>query len=71
MTAPDDARRVADALSPEQRAAMLGRFEWAGPIEQDVGERELWRLGLWGPHGYLTLFGGNVRAILIAEDVRR
>ena len=68
MTAPDDARRVAAALTPEQRAAMLGRFQWAGSIEQDDGERELYRLGLWGPHGGNSPLGLAVCAILIAED---
>lgn len=46
-----DPAQIAASLSEGQRAALFGKFSWPGPMEQEEGERELYRLGLWGPHG--------------------
>ena len=47
----DEIDRIVAGLNEAQRDALVGKFSWAGPVEQDEGERELYRLGLWGPHG--------------------
>ncbi len=46
-----DIPTIARKLTAAQRDALLGKFSWAGPMEQEEGERELYRMGLWGPHG--------------------
>ena len=62
----EDAKAIAAQLSYEQQEALFGRFAWAGLMEQEDGERELYRLGLWGPHGGRSELANAVRAEILA-----
>jgi len=60
---------VIDQLSEGQRAAICGRYAWAGPMEEDEGERDLYRLGLWNPRPkygeqVITPLGKQIRALI-------
>ena len=70
MTDQERARIVAEGLSEAQRDALFGRFSWRDPIEQECGEAELYRLGLWGPHGGRSDLAIAVRAYLQASPTR-
>jgi hypothetical protein len=48
MSAPDIAQ-IARGLTYKQAAAVRGVFAWSNPAEQDKGEAELYRLGIWKP----------------------
>jgi len=43
----EDAAEIASKLTKAHGAALFGRYEWASPWDQDDGERDLYRLGLW------------------------
>lgn len=63
------AREVAAGLSYAQAAAVREVFAWQSPQDQETGEAELYRLGIWNPrpkHGEkaITAFGLAVRRIL-------
>lgn len=62
------ARQIADALTPAQRDAMMGRFLWLTPMEEDDGEAGLYRLGIWGPHGGRSPLARAVRAIIQEQN---
>lgn len=51
MTPTNDAAEIAAGLTEAQKDALFGKFSWRDPFEQEEGEAELYRLGLWGPHG--------------------
>ncbi len=55
---------IAANLSYAEAAAIRGIYAWSSPWEQDEGERKLYRLGLWGPHGGRSELAEAVRAIL-------
>ena len=64
-----DAREVAKGLTYAQAAAVRGVFAWQSPADQDEGEAELYRLGIWNPRpkygkSAITDFGKAVRTIL-------
>lgn len=61
MTSPAE---IARGLTEAQRDALLGVYSWSSPWEQEEGERELYRLGLWGPHGGNSPLAAAVRAEL-------
>lgn len=65
-----DAIALLESLSEGQRAAVCGRYAWAGPMEEDEGERGLYLLGLWNPrpkHGeqLITPLGKQIRALIL------
>ena len=49
MTDNSKIEAVARGLTEAQRLALAGTFAWESPHEQDEGEAELYRLGLWNP----------------------
>lgn len=60
-------------MTEAQRAAVCGCYAWASPADEDEGERELYRLGLWNPRPKwgeraITLLGLAVRARLMEEQ---
>ena len=60
---------IALTLTLQLRDALCGRYSWNSPIEQDEGEAELYRLGLWNPkpkygESVITPLGLEVRAII-------
>lgn len=61
------AEDIAASLSDAQKDAVLGIFSWPSPWEQDRGEAELYRLGIWGPHGGRSKLGNAVRSHLMKE----
>lgn len=63
MTTPDVAE-LARGLTEAQRDALMGKFSWRDPIEQEQGEAQLYRLGLWGPHGGRSDLAIALRAYL-------
>ena len=65
-TDPAQVAAIADGLSYAQSAAMRGVYAWSSPWEQEKGEAELYRLGLWGPHGGRSPLAIAVRAHLLA-----
>ena len=57
---------IALSLTLQQRDALCGFYSWNSPIEQEEGEAELYRLGLWHPkpkyhEGIITPLGKEVR----------
>jgi hypothetical protein len=42
-----NAEQIAAGLTAAHGAALFRRFEWQSQVEQEEGERDLWRLGLW------------------------
>jgi hypothetical protein len=62
-----EAERVARGLSEAQKDALLGKFSWSTPMDQEDGEAELYHLGIWGPHGGRSPLGLEVRSILKGE----
>jgi len=66
-------RDIAAGLSQAEGAALCGRFEFQSLVEQEIGEANLYRLGVW-KSGYLkhrekilTPLGLQVRAALEKE----
>ena len=64
---------IAAGLSEAQKAAVCGRYAWRNPQEEDAGEAELYRLGLWNPkpkygEKAITPLGLRVRKILEREQ---
>ena len=57
-------QQIAKGLTRAQKDALLGKYSWSSPMEQEDGERELYRLGIWGPHGGRSPLGLAVRRIL-------
>jgi hypothetical protein len=60
---------IALSLTLQLRDALCGRYSWNSPIEEEEGEAELYRLGLWNPkpkygEGVITARGILVRAIV-------
>jgi hypothetical protein len=68
----NEAARIAGMLPYKQAAALRGIFAWDSPQEQDEGEGELYRLGLWNPrpkYGQkaITPLGLRVRDHIVKE----
>jgi hypothetical protein len=66
--------RIAASLTYKQAAAVRGVFAWSNPAEQDEGEAELYRLGIWNPRpaygkSAITPLGLAVRAHLEKSHV--
>lgn len=61
------AEDIAASLSEAQRDALFGKFSWPLPWEQERGEAELYRLGIWGPHGGRSVLAEAVRSHLLKE----
>lgn len=66
-------REIAARLSDAEGAALCGRFEFQSLVEQEIGEANLFRMGLW-KSGHLkrgekihTPLGLAVRAVLEGE----
>ena len=56
-------------LSEGQRAAICGQYAWAGPMEEEEGERGLYQLGLWNPRPkygeqVITPLGKQIRSLI-------
>jgi len=58
---------IARSLTEAQKDALFGKYSWSSPWEQEEGERELYRLGIWGPHGGRSELANAVRAELAKE----
>lgn len=70
LVSRQDAIELLESLSEGQRAAVCGRYAWAGPMEEDEGERGLYRLGLWNPRPrygeqLITPLGKQIRALIL------
>lgn len=63
-----DVKAIADGLTRAQAAAMRGVYAWQSPWDQDEGERELVRMGLWKERGGLTPLGLAVREYLERQN---
>ena len=60
---------IALSLTLQQIDALCGCYSWNSPIEEEQGEAELYRLGLWNPkpkygEGIITPLGKEVRAVI-------
>ena len=65
--------RIIAGLSEAQRDALLGKDSWASPWDEEEGEAELYRLGLWNPRpkyreNVITPLGLAVRQALKGTD---
>ena len=69
-----DVAGIVKGLTPSMQDALHGVYSWSDPIEQEQGEAELYRLGLWSGEkdrrkGPITMLGLAVRAFLEKERV--
>ncbi len=70
MTQPhtQNVAEIAAGLSDAQKDALFGRYSWSSPWDQETGEAELYRLGIWGPHGGRSERARAVRAYLLSQS---